>query len=493
MREPTLAETRRSTVALLRAVADDDFDDELPETGHDIHFLERVAERVELDHADLALRLYRDRALVRALINEEKSGADRVAIAIADGESPPHAIVDRGGAFVTCLAAGMTVGDRAVVSFVRVQLHIERAEVLADRQARAQELWRNRAGVRQLLERCDDAGARLAREDFSQLAALAPILEAKYLEKAMDAFARVRHAAPHVLRLKRLPPSIEPKLRKFWNRFHAVGHYLLLATVRGKQSFALLERATVTPRLAEAGFEPFRHIYDAPLMLGRGYVELRVFAALARAGELAVPTVKRMMAEAPTPVRWLLGAYALLAIGRRHRKLRAELAHAVGPARLPAFLKNDPSGVGCTEVLQRMMEGLWCETDAGDEVEEAHMRRFAESVARGISGEESATVVGDALSFARLAAFDCNFLSLTQDVAGLSSAVALCAEVAPEELYFPAASTALGPPFTPDAAKEYAFFVPPPPEPVRAVEKPGRNAPCSCGSGKNYKLCCGMN
>ncbi|MDR3378349.1 MAG: SEC-C metal-binding domain-containing protein, partial [Verrucomicrobiae bacterium] len=30
-----------------------------------------------------------------------------------------------------------------------------------------------------------------------------------------------------------------------------------------------------------------------------------------------------------------------------------------------------------------------------------------------------------------------------------------------------------------------------PPEPVRAVRKPGRNDPCPCGSGKKYKKCCG--
>lgn len=29
--------------------------------------------------------------------------------------------------------------------------------------------------------------------------------------------------------------------------------------------------------------------------------------------------------------------------------------------------------------------------------------------------------------------------------------------------------------------------------PVRAAEKPGRNDPCSCGSGRKYKRCCGAN
>ena len=33
--------------------------------------------------------------------------------------------------------------------------------------------------------------------------------------------------------------------------------------------------------------------------------------------------------------------------------------------------------------------------------------------------------------------------------------------------------------------------LPPPVEPIKGGEKPGRNDPCSCGSGKKYKQCCG--
>lgn len=31
-----------------------------------------------------------------------------------------------------------------------------------------------------------------------------------------------------------------------------------------------------------------------------------------------------------------------------------------------------------------------------------------------------------------------------------------------------------------------------PPQPVRVEKKVGRNEPCSCGSGKKYKKCCGV-
>jgi len=32
----------------------------------------------------------------------------------------------------------------------------------------------------------------------------------------------------------------------------------------------------------------------------------------------------------------------------------------------------------------------------------------------------------------------------------------------------------------------------PPVDPIQAEEKPGRNDPCSCGSGKKYKKCCAL-
>jgi preprotein translocase subunit SecA len=33
--------------------------------------------------------------------------------------------------------------------------------------------------------------------------------------------------------------------------------------------------------------------------------------------------------------------------------------------------------------------------------------------------------------------------------------------------------------------------LPPPVEPIKTGAKPGRNEPCSCGSGKKFKQCCG--
>ncbi|MFQ5490843.1 MAG: SEC-C metal-binding domain-containing protein [Phycisphaerae bacterium] len=35
--------------------------------------------------------------------------------------------------------------------------------------------------------------------------------------------------------------------------------------------------------------------------------------------------------------------------------------------------------------------------------------------------------------------------------------------------------------------------LPPPADTIRSGQKPKRNEPCPCGSGKKYKQCCGRN
>lgn len=82
--------------------------------GHDIHFLERL-ERVNPDHQALALRLYREPAETRRVLDVIctdlglSDARDRIAIALEDGGQGPYIIVTRSGRFVTCLAKGMKI------------------------------------------------------------------------------------------------------------------------------------------------------------------------------------------------------------------------------------------------------------------------------------------------------------------------------------------------------------------------------------------------
>lgn len=58
--------------------------------GHDVHFLERL-ERLSTPQTELALSLYQDPLLIRALLEQLRlpDGATRVALSLADGERGP--------------------------------------------------------------------------------------------------------------------------------------------------------------------------------------------------------------------------------------------------------------------------------------------------------------------------------------------------------------------------------------------------------------------
>ncbi len=469
----------------------DDFDDsdEIAPTGHDLHFLGRVAERVDYGQADLALRLYRDPALVKALLADEApSGAERIAVALALGPSPPHALIERGGHFVTCLAAGMSPSDAPVVSRERLEIHLQRAALRAERDARIREVISEGPGrVRRLVARVADAGSRLTREEVEQLLAIAPMLETVFLRRCVNTLGWLVDRAPQVRRIKRFPPSLEPKLLKFWNRVYSVGHCLVLASSRGKESFELWHD------LADAlrPNDPWGTFYlETPLGLGHGFVSLRALWALARAGSLAVPCLKRVLVEADDIGRWYRAAVALVAIGHRHRSLRGELHRAVGSARLPADLRSDETVCEMARHLQRVMLTDWSADDSSRADWEAGRRGNAESIVEFIErGDDAEEVEGDELSIARLAHAEIDFGSGPLMALG----AALLATARPEELYFPVADIDEAPAFSPEAAVALARFAPEPPQPARAVEKPGRNDPCSCGSGKKYKRCCGAN
>src|SRR5207245_2534016 len=60
-----------------------------PMSGHAHHFLSRL-DRVSTAHVDLALSLYRDEALVRAVVADARADShDRVAISLCDQKRGP--------------------------------------------------------------------------------------------------------------------------------------------------------------------------------------------------------------------------------------------------------------------------------------------------------------------------------------------------------------------------------------------------------------------
>ncbi|AKF06578.1 YecA family protein [Sandaracinus amylolyticus] len=177
--------------------------------GHAAHFLRRL-DRVSDAHVELALTLYRDADLLRAVLDAARipEGASRVALSLEDPHDGPFVVVTREGRFVTCLGKGMRPGDLPVVSRERLDVGASRVQRMRDELAHLRWLRDNdgEGEAARVLVRMQQRGPRVGREDAAVLARVQPIIAGElqriYLElarTAREAFGRVA-----MLRLDRL-------------------------------------------------------------------------------------------------------------------------------------------------------------------------------------------------------------------------------------------------------------------------------------------------
>jgi SEC-C motif len=125
-----------------------------PAHGHARHFLSRLR-RVKRAQIELALSLYRDPTLVKAVFESANlpESTQRVAISLKDPKEGPFIIVARDGYFVTCLGKRMSVGALPVIP--REQLDAVSARIgtplerLRAEQAleRARQCWAQRPAI----------------------------------------------------------------------------------------------------------------------------------------------------------------------------------------------------------------------------------------------------------------------------------------------------------------------------------------------------------
>lgn len=127
--------------------------------GHDVHFLERL-ERLSTPETELALSLYQDPVLIRALLEQLRlpESAARVALSLGDGERGPFVVVARDGHFVTCLAEGMSPGEHPVIRRGQLDGIVRRVTVVRDRFDAVRKLAGPRGNVFALLGRIFSSG-----------------------------------------------------------------------------------------------------------------------------------------------------------------------------------------------------------------------------------------------------------------------------------------------------------------------------------------------
>lgn len=206
--------------------------------GHSTHFLTRL-QRVEPWHTETALALYRDPALVRKVLTLTRvpDGAERVSIALEDGDGP-HLIVTRSGAFVTCLGKGMVPYDAYAVSRADLDsirdLHEQVARSLKELQDGTDEILALGGGdyfLNRLLR-----GAHLVnRSDMRMLRKLSPLISGELIQRHiklhLEMSALRKELLPYLRDKKHekvLIDVFDKKLKDYWCGIWAHNHIAAL-------------------------------------------------------------------------------------------------------------------------------------------------------------------------------------------------------------------------------------------------------------------------
>ncbi|WP_206079401.1 SEC-C metal-binding domain-containing protein [Polyangium spumosum] len=466
--------------------------------GHAHHFLSRL-DRVALPHVELALSLYRDESLLRYIFDRARvpDGAERVALSLDHPEDGPFLIVTRAGRFVTCLGEGMKVSNLPVVTRGQIDAISARAGELRERLVAAKALTGGR-GLRALLRRIYEAADELSREEFLAISALQPLYGFEFLRLYLHAACELNDARDLLLPLLRktdkLKPAYDDALLAYWRTLWAMSHFAVLAALDGREVLppsilALLDQgSTFTWPTTRQGYLP---------------LAIRGAWAAARIGKPLLGRYKRFYQEAESELQNIDGSLALLSIGMRHARLRAEAEKALGTD-IPVKWRDTAFGK-FTRAIRQMARSV-AESERDDpEALLASIRNFGAHLwvqimkprPAGPLRYERPEDVPDDLSRAVMAnTMQCYLRQskgLSDALAWLFTLVPWAARAAPEELYLPrAAVAAIHMPFRTELALNVLRQMLDHRAPVTQTrpEGPTRKGPCPCGSGKKYKRCC---
>ena len=461
--------------------------------GHDEHFLGRL-DRVPARHVELALALYRDHELVRAILLDARLSpeAPRVALALEDGGAGPHIVVARDGGFVTCLGQGMSTGNLPVIS----RAHLEGLATKVERVRDGLALARKRGiDAADLLDRVESVGPKLSREDFVSASAMigpaVPLLMDIYTSwaTALDELYPLLQSQPSG-RSWRGPSRTQAErdlARGAWAMAHSATVLVDSASREWVRDWASLE---AHDRVSPWSFLTMTSAF--PFVVRAAWLA-------ARLGKPMIASYKSRFLEGGRAVDVRESGWGLACMALRHASLRGEALRTLqSPPRraAPAEAWVEPSYTFFAEIARVL-----------DEKEDT-LRAEARNLGRGFVVVRTADLpassrhryserdqVPEDLVLPGLfdAWYDANNGERGADMMLLGIVAASRARA--EDFYFPASVLhATGPPdlvvMGQSMVQMRRTFVGVP-QTVRRGERPGRNDPCSCGSGRKYKKCHG--
>ena len=464
--------------------------------GHDQHFLERL-ERLDGPQAELALALYYDSDMVQYVLSQVElpDAAERVAISLDDPETGPFIIVARDGGFVTCLGSGMRPGpDKPIVT--RQRLDSLGGRIGALRRA-MDEAERGMTRCRRLVRQVVEAGDRISREEFQQLARLTPLVSRYYFRGLIDSLDASLDAYGRLERARRLtaPRHVEP-LRRYWRSTWAMAHFSLLLAADGPQLLEELFEVVegLSPEYADARG---RLLPWSLARLGVSSFAARASWVASKVPRALLPRLKQHYQEHSTPNGIIAYGLGMCAIGLRHRKLRAEVHKALAR---PAPAEEEPFSSAMRKVLLAGYEqGTAAPEDRREHVHtvaRTFLKLAAANMGPGVA-EQYARIPDDAAAALLLSVpFDLHTESV--GLLHLIEWLPWLVDVEAADFYIPAAYMGLrSGPWRPSEAivlleprRKHQY-----PLGFTSVDpsQPARKGPCPCGSGKKYKRCCGEN
>lgn len=453
---------------------------------HAEHFLSRL-DRLPRSEVDLALELYRDPDLLRAVLAGVSlpEGAQRVAVSIDDPVLGPFLIVTREGHFVTCLGRGMRSGDLPVVT--RAELDALSRKMARLRQKVAIEAKVQERASAHLLRRLFVAADTVTREDFLAVAAWEPLLGPTFVDLYLAMATELLEQSPVLRRVRIRGANAEEVLHTYWNLLHAAGHMALLAAMAGdREHYASMTEVHTGARAA------FSYA-----LTGTGVVAFIVKGAWAagRMGKLMLPDYKRALVQDVAFYELLDTLFALLAIGTRSQGTHAEIGKAL---RAAPHLARTKEAQRLRDVMGREVE-LCCLATAdmldtsADEIDAIRLRLGESFFEPG--AETPGSVREELVRTLPLLSWTDGITDGQKFLRSLTL-IAAAARGGPEQFYLP---SEIARPLRVQWKPDHVWtLLDPLIRTERAGRKPsvressvGRNDPCPCGSGQKWKRCCG--
>lgn len=466
-------------------------------TNHAEHFLTRI-DRLNTWQAELALGLYRDEELLTFVLGlaDLPEGTERVAISLSEregeAEKGPYVIVTRQGRFVTCLGEGMKLQhDQVLISHHKLEQLSSRVERWRVMFAEARAGKRQRCD--QLMMRITEAGHDITQSQFDDIVALSPIVGHLQVNALLGVQQEVDNIYLELRGAKRFGRYLDPLLEPYWRNIWAMSHFTMLIgeDPRFLQKFFDLVDASDNPN-PETG----RTIFTlSSWMTGLMPWALRGAWLAAQLPKAFLKPLKVAFNSPHSHHDLHAAGVGLAAIGHRHQRYRAEVVKFLQSAEshqgtryseltrhlakilVTPFTQPEPTAFSNVDLHWDTLMAGPAKLHAPSHMNKAHFAALPSATKLAFSMTLPLPLDDDPTDFMR------TYLWLP-----------MVAKMHARDFYLPDRDRHRLLKQGYDYRTGLAFIAGrvevEPPQPLRVTALPGRNEPCSCGSGRKFKRCC---